>query len=559
MNIDIPSMLFNLFGGLGIFLYGMRTMSEGLQKVAGDRLRDIFGMVTTNRFAGLFTGFLVTAIIQSSSATTVMLVGFVNAGLMSLQQAIHVILGANIGTTFTGWIIAFKITKYGLPIIATGAGLLLFSKNPKVNYIGEVALGLGMLFFGLTLMKHGFAPLRGEPAFHNFFLLFGADNLFKIVMSVIAGCFLTVVLQSSSATVGITMGLASQGLLTFPAAAALVLGENIGTTVTAILSSIGTEPNARRTALAHCLFNTIGVILMIIILPFYLQLVEYVIPGLADFVLEDGTKPYINAHIAASHTIFNLVNMLAFLPFVVVLSRIVNGMIKDKPVAKKDERLVYLHFDALGIPSLMISAARREIERMYDMATVMVITGQEFLFKSEDQTGKVSKEIKAADKDVDIMQEEIVHYLSMVSSQSALTEKDIENIHIYFRVTDETESVSDYARRLIVLAHRKSKDDIGFSERAMKDLETIFTAMIDYLSMAKECFLLRDEKIANECVEKRKYITGLIRSANKEHIARLRDGTCQPMSAHYFTNFLGIMRRIRSHVTNIVEASMGEK
>ncbi|MEE9537328.1 MAG: Na/Pi symporter, partial [Desulfobacterales bacterium] len=146
MNIDIPSMLFNLFGGLGIFLYGMRTMSEGLQKVAGDRLRDIFGMVTTNRFAGLFTGFLVTAIIQSSSATTVMLVGFVNAGLMSLQQAIHVILGANIGTTFTGWIIAFKITKYGLPIIAAGAGLLLFSKNPKVNYIGEVALGLGMLF-----------------------------------------------------------------------------------------------------------------------------------------------------------------------------------------------------------------------------------------------------------------------------------------------------------------------------------------------------------------------------------------------------------------------------
>ena len=310
MNLDIASMIFNLIGGLGIFLYGMRMMSEGLQKVAGDRLRSIFGMVTSNRFAGVFTGFLVTAIIQSSSATTVMLVGFVNAGLMSLQQAIHVILGANLGTTFTGWIIAFKITKYGLPLIGAGAGLVLFSKSPRVNYVGQVFLGLGMLFFGLTLMKMGFSPLRGEPTFHDFFLFFGAQTYFKILMSALAGCMLTVVLQSSSATVGITMGLASQGLLTFPAAAALVLGENIGTTITAMLSSIGTDTNARRTALSHCLFNTIGVIVMVIIFPVYLQFVEHVIPGLADKVLADGTKPNITAHIAASHTIFNFANMV---------------------------------------------------------------------------------------------------------------------------------------------------------------------------------------------------------------------------------------------------------
>jgi len=559
MNIDITSMLFNLIGGLGIFLYGMRMMSDGLQKVAGDRLRAIFNMVTTNRFVGVFTGFLVTAIIQSSSATTVMLVGFVNAGIMSLQQAIHVILGANIGTTFTGWVIAFKITKYGLPIIGFGAGLLLFSKSSRVKYIGEIALGLGMLFFGLTLMKHGFAPLRDEPAFHNFFLLFGADSLFKTGMSVVAGCFLTVILQSSSATVGITMGLASQGLLTFPAAAALVLGENIGTTVTALLSSIGTETNARRTALAHCLFNTLGVIIMIILFPWYVQLVEYMIPGMADSVLADGTKPNIMAHIAASHTIFNVVNMLAFLPFVGVLSKVVSGMIKDKPMEKKEERLVYLHFDSYGVPSLMIDAARREIERMYDMASVMLLTSMELLFESDNPSKEARQKTKASERDIDAMQEEIVNFLALVSAHRVVTENDVEDIHIYMRVIDETESVADYCLALTKMAHRKSKDNIGLAEEAMKELQDIFNEMIDFFSMAKKCFLLRDRKIADDCQNKRKHINTLIKSANKAHLLRLQKGTCKPMDAHYFINFLGNLRRIRSHVINIVEASMGEK
>ncbi len=559
MNLDIASMVFNLIGGLGIFLYGMRMMSEGLQKVAGDRLRSIFGMVTSNRFAGVFTGFLVTAIIQSSSATTVMLVGFVNAGLMSLQQAIHVILGANLGTTFTGWIIAFKITKYGLPLIGVGAGLVLFSKSSRVNYIGQVLLGLGMLFFGLTLMKMGFAPLRGEPTFHNFFLLFGAQTYFKIIMSALAGCMLTVVLQSSSATVGITMGLASQGLLSFPAAAALVLGENIGTTITALLSSIGTDTNARRTALSHCLFNTLGVIVMIIIFPIYLQFVEHVIPGLADKVLADGTKPNITAHIAASHTIFNIANMIIFLPFVTLLSRLVCFLIKDKEVEEKDARLVYLHFDAHGVPNLMIDSARREIERMMDMAILMLITSMDYVFKSGEQPGDVRKQTKASEKDVDKMQEEIVQYLSMVSRHRALTEKDVEDIHIYIRVVDETESVADYAQRLVNMAHQKIKNDIGFSEEAIKDLGNIFQEVIDFLTRAKYCFLHRDETLLEECDNRRKAINKMIKKAHKAHITRLREGVCEVLPSIYVNNFLNNLGRVRGHATNIVEASMGEK
>ncbi len=392
MNIDITTMLFNLFGGLGVFLYGMRMMSEGLQKVSGDRLRTIFKMVTNNRFAGVFTGFLVTAIIQSSSATTVMLVGFVNAGLMTLQQSIHVILGANIGTTFTGWIIAFKITKYGLPIIAVGVTLLLFSSKKNINYIGEVLLGLGMLFLGLTLMKQGFAPLRHEQVFQNFFLIFGADTLFKMLLSVFAGCILTLILQSSSATIGITMGLASQGLLTFPAAAALVLGENIGTTITSLLASIGTNVNARRTAISHCLFNCIGVIIIISFFPWYLKLVENIVPGLAEVVLADGTKPNITAHIAASHTLFNVANMLFFLPFVGLLHKFVCVIIKDKPMEKKEKRLCYLPSeDNFGIPSLMIGAARKEIENMLDIAIGMLINSRKSLSVDKDHLGDMLK------------------------------------------------------------------------------------------------------------------------------------------------------------------------
>lgn len=559
MKIDISALLFNLVGGLGIFLYGMRLMSEGLQKVAGDQLRNIFNMVTTNRFIGVFTGFLVTAIIQSSSATTVMLVGFVNAGIMSLQQAIHVILGANIGTTFTGWIIAFKITKYGLPIIGLGAGLLLFSKSEKINYIGEVVLGLGMLFFGLTLMKAGFKPLRHDPTFHNFFLLFGADNILKISMSVLAGCVLTVIVQSSSATVGITMGLASQGLLTFPAAAALVLGENIGTTITALLSSIGTDTNARRTALSHSLFNAIGVIVMIIIFPFYIQLVEWVIPGIADFVLADGSKPNILPHIAASHTIFNIANMVVFLPFVTLLSRIVSAIIKEKPLEEKEERLVHLHYDSYGIPSLMIDEARREIEKMLDISTLMFISNREFLFQRNKNHTHLLKETNAFEHKVDGMQEEIVKFLAMVSGHRALTGKDIEDIHIYTRIVDETESVADYCDRLIKLIHRKFENNIGFSEEAMMDLETIFGEMFDFVTLAKMVFCLRDDRMAKDCHKKSKELDILIEEASKAHIDRLHNGICDAIPAVYFTNLLGNLRRLRSHTINIVEAAMGEK
>ncbi|MDO5577104.1 MAG: Na/Pi symporter, partial [Fibrobacter sp.] len=254
------SMIFSIVGGLGVFLLGMRNMSDGLQAVAGDHLRKLIGIVTNNRLLATGVGTLVTCVIQSSSVTTVMTVGFVNSGLMTLQQAIGVIMGANIGTTITGWILVLSVDQYGLPLLGITAFIFLFSRNEKVRYFGMTLMGIGMIFFGLQLMKDGFKPIRDIPQFVEWFHVFSANTYFGVLKCALVGCVLTLVVQSSSATLGVTMGLASTGVINFETAAALVLGENIGTTITAFLASLGTTTNAKRAAYAHIVFNVLGVL-----------------------------------------------------------------------------------------------------------------------------------------------------------------------------------------------------------------------------------------------------------------------------------------------------------
>jgi len=261
----IQGMVFAFLGGLGLFLYGMRIMSEGLQKVAGNRLQQVLEKLTTNRIAAFLVGTTVTAIVQSSSATTVMVVGFVNAGLMNLMQAIGVILGANIGTTVTAQMIAFKVQHYALPAIGLGVGLLLFATSRRWQYYGEILIGFGMLFYGLTVMKSGLTALKHHASFQQAFVTFGNNP----ILAVLAGALLTMILQSSSATVGITMTLAVSGALSFKGGVGLVLGENIGTTITALLASIGTNTTAKRAARAHMIFNVIGVCYILLLFPLF--------------------------------------------------------------------------------------------------------------------------------------------------------------------------------------------------------------------------------------------------------------------------------------------------
>ena len=259
-------MLFMGVGGLSIFLLGMNNMSNGMQAIAGNKMRQLIRAVTNNRFMALGIGFLVTAIIQSSSVTTVMVVGFVNAQLMTLTQAIGVILGANIGTTVTGWILVLKIGKYGLPLLGFAGLYFLFCKNERNRYFARMVMGIGMVFFGLGLMKNGFKPIRSEPEFLSLFQAFSPETISGLLLCAITGAIVTGIVQSSSASVGIVMGMASTGVITFSASVALVLGMNIGTTITAFLASLGTNTNAKRTAYAHTFINVVGAL---IVLPFF--------------------------------------------------------------------------------------------------------------------------------------------------------------------------------------------------------------------------------------------------------------------------------------------------
>ena len=333
----ISSMVFSLIGGLGIFLLGMRYMSDGLQTVAGDSLRKLIKVATDNRFKACGVGILTTLLVQSSSVTTVMAVGLVNSTVMELSQAIGIILGANIGTTITGWVLYLKIGKWGLPILGIAAFVYLFSKKEKVRYISMALMGIGMIFFGLEIMKSGFKPMKEIQTFEAAFMHFDASTYPGVLKCAFVGCFLTVIVQSSSATLGITIALAVTGSINFQTAAALVLGENIGTTITAYLATIGSSNNAKRAAYFHIFFNLTGVIWITLIFHPYLDFISFVMENFMNVQninaveMIDGKENFVNitGAIAMVHTIFNVANVILFLPLTHYASKVLHKLIPD--------------------------------------------------------------------------------------------------------------------------------------------------------------------------------------------------------------------------------------
>jgi len=468
-------LLFGLFGGLGMFLLGMKVMSEGLQKIAGGEMRKILSALTDNRFIGALVGIAVTAIIQSSSATTVMVVGFVNAGLLSLVQSIGIVLGANIGTTITAQIIAFKITKYALPAIGLGVGLKLFSKNKKNVYVGEIILGFGLLFFGLSTMQSAFNPLKTSEEFRQLFLLVGDYKL----LGVLIGALLTFIVQSSSATIGITLALASSGLITFEASVALILGENIGTTITTNIAAIGTNLAAKRTAFSHFLFNVIGVLYMLLLLPVFMKIVSSITPGNADFVIqtqaqassyaaEIGDKPYIARHIANTHTLFNLINTMIFLPFIGLLAKISTLVIRGEDDLD-DFQMKFIDDRVLNTPPVAIGQARRETRRMAQIALEMVEETNLFL---EDGDFKRIRTLEKKEELVDILQREILGFLVKLSQKSISAETS-EAISSLMNMANDLERIGDHCENIWKLGIRKVEGKITFTHSGENGVSNI--------------------------------------------------------------------------------------
>lgn len=554
-------LIFGLMGGLGLFLFGMKIMSEGLQKVAGSRMRKILEALTKNRIVGALVGIAVTAIIQSSSATTVMVVGFVNAGLMSLVQSIGVILGANIGTTVTAQLIAFKITRYALPAIGVGVGLKLFAKSKTWNYFGEILLGFGLLFFGLSIMKSGFDPLKTSEEFRQIFMVVGNNHL----LGVLIGAVLTMIVQSSSATIGITIALASSGLLSFDASVALILGENIGTTMTANLAAVGTTLAARRTAFAHFLFNFLGVCYMLALFPLFLQFISAITPGDADFVIqtqeqvariggEIGDKPFIARHIANTHTMFNIVNTLIFLPLVGLLAKLSAVAIRGRE-EEVEFHLKYLDNRVLSTPPIALAQARSETRRMAKIAQEMVDETLNFL---QDNDQKIIPGLEKKEALTDVLQKEITDFL-VALSQKSMNQDASKEIASMMNMINDLERVGDHCENLWVLNQRKLDQRIAFSEVAMNEIADISELTRRFLAMIVTALEEKNTDVYNEAQRLEDAIDALEEKLRNNHIRRLNTGECTVNSGLIFIDMLHNFEKIGDHTFNLAKAVVGNK
>jgi len=559
--VETQQLIFGLIGGIGLFFIGMRFMSEGLQKAAGDRMRRILETLTNNRIVAVFVGLTVTSIIQSSSATTVMTVSFVNAGLMTLRQGIGVVLGANIGTTITAQIIAFKIHHYALPAIGLGVGFRLFAKSPKWKSIGEVIMGFGMLFFGLALMKDAMNPLKDSPMVREIFVKFDGNPF----LGVLVGTIFTMMMQSSSVTIGITMALASSGLLSFYGSIALILGDNIGTTITAELASIGTNTAAKRTARAHTLFNVIGVCYILLLFPYFLKLVDRLTPGNPDllittatqterFGMELGDKPYIARHIAMAHTLFNVVNNLLFLPLLGVLARIATLMV---PQRKEDEEfhLVYLNTKFVDSPPMAIEQARNETVRMGKISLAMFDEVMEAFFNNN---AKGLDQVRKKEGIVDLLQREIISFL-VRTSQGSLSPEDSKEINSIIHMVDNIERIGDHAENLCNLVERKARLKLPFTEIAMNDIREIYTVNREFLELVIDGIQRKNRRIKPEADIYEERINSLEDTMREEHIKRLNNGICEVDSGLVFIDIITNFEKIGDHTFNIAEAVVGIK
>lgn len=555
------SLLFGLLGGLGLLLFGMKIMSEALQQVAGDRLRRTFTTLTANRLIGVFIGVGVTAIVQSSNATAVMVVGFVNAGLMSIIQALGVLLGANIGTTVTAQLLAFDIGYFALPAIGIGTALKLVCPGKRWTQFGEILLGFGILFFGLSIMKSAFVPIKDNAAFHELLLLFGQNRLLAVAL----GALLTVLIQSSSGTIGLTLALACNGLLPLDLCIALILGENIGTACSANLAALKTNLAARRTALAHLLFNLVGVTYIFLFFPHFLNLVDLLTPGDPEFVITTpklaaqfgaaiGDKPFIARHIANSHTLFNIINALVFLPLLRWVARLTCLLLRGRLVAS-EFHLRYLDSRVLNTPILAIGQAQLETRRMAHLG-VQVFDQTLLLLPGYDQ--ERLRQMRHDEDALDMLQREITDFLVNLSQQS-ITREVSQQAAALMHIVNDLERLGDNCEDLRRLFVRRCEEQIEFSEAAMEELDDLISRCRDFLTKTVASIddpgkvqQLNGEELAEA-------IRDLEAELRNNHIQRLSTGECNTSQGLLFIDILHHIAKVGEHIGNIAGCVNGGK
>ena len=525
----------NLMGGLGLFLYGMNLMGDGLQKSAGDKLKRIIELLTSNVLMGVIVGALVTAIIQSSSATTVMVVGFVNAGIMTLPQAIGVIMGANIGTTITAQLVSLDLV--GLAPMALGIGIVmyLFSKNQKIKTIAEIFIGFGILFTGMDFMKNAVAPLKEFQGFTNMLVNFGHHPILGILL----GFGITAIVQSSSASMGMLLALASGGLIPLAAALPILYGENIGTCVTSLISSIGASKNARRAATMHLVFNIIGTLVFMLILTKPItMMVEYMTPG------------DVSRQIANAHTLFNVINVLLLLPFSKLIVKLTMKLIPEREDEIEEKKTVkYIDERMMETPSIALSNTEKEALRMGEKAKNALTNAMEGLLeKSKTKVNNAFEEEKL----VNTLKKSILNYLLKLSKTS-LNEESRESVDLLFNTVNDIERVGDHAENIAELAITVMDNGLNVSEEGREELIELYEKVMVTYNTALECMENSDIDLACKVIKLEEQVDIMEKSCRANHMHRLNHSSCTIDTGVVYLDLISNLERISDHSVNIAQ------
>lgn len=553
-SIQWGTMAMSLFGGLALFLFGMEQMATSLKAVAGDRMKMILAKLTSNRFMGAATGAFVTAVIQSSSITTVLLVGFISAGLMTLSQSVGVIMGANIGTTITAQIVAFKVTKAALLMIGVGFTMLFASKNSKLKHYGAMIMGLGMVFFGMNIMSEAMAPLRSYQPFLDLML-----HMEKPITGILVAAAFTGLIQSSSATTGIVIVMASQGLITLPAGIALVFGSNIGTCVTALLAAIGKPREAVRAAAVHVFFNVAGVILWFLFIPHLADMVTMISPSHPELSGLERLGAETPRQIANAHTIFNIANTFIFIAFTTQIARFIERMLPNKPVenAILEVRSKYLDKELLSTPSLALDRVRLEvlhigdtIEEMFERIMPAIIKGNTHELKA----------IRDLDDKVDLLYEQIIEYLGLISKES-LSDNQTEELLALMEAAGALENIGDTIEtNLVELGRRRINSNVSISNLTREVLTDFHKVIFKALTLAIQAVSQSNMSAAASVIKMKHEIIKLSESAAVHQAARLVANEPNRLSAYTIeVDIIEKQKRIYSFARQMAKTVFTEK
>ena len=542
MSINWQEIAFHFLGGLGLFLYSIKTMGDGLQQAAGDRLRYYIDKYTSNPFFGILVGIGMTALIQSSSGVTVITVGLVSAGLLTLRQAIGIVMGANIGTTVTSFIIGFKLGDYALPMLFLGAVCLFFTKNRTINTIGRIVFGVGGIFFALNLMSGAMEPLKDLQVFKDYMVELSKNP----ILGVLVGTGLTLLIQASSATIGILQNLYASHLIDLQGALPVLFGDNIGTTITAIIASLGANIAAKRVAAAHVAFNVIGTVICIIFLVPFTGLIQW---------FESFLNLAPEMTIAFAHGTFNITNTIIQFPFIGALAFLVTKLIPGEDEVVKYEPL-YLDEQLIKqAPSIALGNAKKELLHLGNYAAKAFDLSYDYIINSNE---KVAEKGHKTEEAINTIDEKLTRYLISLSGE-ALSQKESEVLTNILDSSRDLERIGDHAEALLNLNDYLQRKNVQFSEAALEELAEIYLKTSEFVKDALESVENNDLEQAQALIKRHEDINNMERVLRKTHIKRLNNGECSTQAGVNFIDIISHYTRVSDHAMNLAEKVLAEQ